>query len=124
MEIGSVPQRYGTVGTPSGKQLVVLRGLVLEEEDIVNRSYIPGGNVELHLKKCEIRALRAGTGEVLASQTVTAEIPMNISVEYRMQNGVVLNPEAGKTYTAAVDSEQYTAAYMALCETIGIPWEE
>lgn len=96
----------------------------LEEEDIVNRSYIPGGNVELHLKKCEIRALRAGTGEVLASQTVTAEIPMNISVEYRMLNGVVLNPEAGKTYTAAVDSEQYTAAYMALCETIGIPWEE
>lgn len=48
---------------------------------------------------------------------------MSISVEYHTQNGVVLNPEAGKTCTAQVDSEQYTSAYMALCEEIGIPWE-
>ena len=96
----------------------------LDEDKIVNRSYLPGGNVELHLRNCEIRALRANTGEVLASQTVTADIPTSISVEYRMQNGVVLNPEAGKTYTAEVDSDQYTSAYMALCEAIGIPWEE
>ena len=65
-----------------------------------------------------------GTGKVLATQTITAHIPTSISVEYKTQNGVVLNPEAGKTYTAKVYKEQYTTAYMTLCDEIGIPWEE